>query len=248
MSRFDARGGEIGWAYQQACIESWKRAGFEPVSVNWKEEPFGHTVRMVPVSRNASAITGRPHIYFADLLAVASLEAQGRPFALLNADLVLVSNTDLAARVAQLRPGELVFSRRLDIDQPSQTSGIPWRYGYDFFAGHANDLSGIADAGMVFGAPWWDHFFPLLMFIRGCRIHQTEPVAAHLKHADRWSWPVWETLGQRFVSEMETLAADSIYSARLQDALSKSDGDPYRMLNRVSDVNLLFLDAISRTA
>jgi hypothetical protein len=74
---------------------------------------------MVPVSRNASAITGRPHICFADLLAVASREAQGRPFALLNADLVLVSTTDLAARVAQLRPGKLVFSRRLDIDQPS---------------------------------------------------------------------------------------------------------------------------------
>jgi hypothetical protein len=268
MSRLDAQGNEIGEAYQLACIESWQRAGFEPVSVNSMNEAFRHTLRMIPVSRDASAITGRPHVFFADLLAVASKEAHGRPFAIMNADLILTPTVARAARVAQLRPGEFIFSRRIDIDQPGQTDGTPYSYGYDFFAGHADDISGLSDTGMVFGAPWWDHLFPLLMYMRGCCIYQTEPVALHLKHTERWSWPVLIALGQRFRSEIETRAGDKKYRSRFEDAVKRrrtgrllSDltynlwkrlpkyaaGEPDRILNRVAAANVSFLDEISRS-
>ena len=143
MSRLDAKGDEIGEAYQLGCIESWRRSGFEPVSVNSKNEAFRHALRMIPVSRDASAITGRPHVFLADLLAVASIEAQGRQFVLMNGDLVLPRAAALAARVAQLHPGEFIFSRRIDISRPDQTDGMPHRSGYDFFAGHADDISGL---------------------------------------------------------------------------------------------------------
>jgi hypothetical protein len=123
---------------------------------------------------------------------------------LMNGDLVLSRTTALAARVAQLRHGEFIFSRRIGIDQPDQRDGIPQRSGYDFFAGHADDISGLSDAGMVFGAPWWDHFFPLLMLMQGYRIYQIGPAVVHLNHAKRWNWPVWEALGQRFVAEIKT--------------------------------------------
>ena len=248
MSRLDAKGDEIGEEYQVACIESWKLAGFQPVSVNSKNEAFGHALRMIPVDRDATAITGRPHVFLADLLAVASMEAKGRPFALMNADLILGPTADLAARVAQLRPGELLFSRRIDIDESRQTDGVPYRYGYDFFAGHADDLSGLSDAGMVFGAPWWDHFFPLLMLMQGCRLYQTEPAVLHLKHTERWSWPLWEALGQRFVAEMGARAGDNTYGFRLEDAVKNAEGEPYQMLHRVSDVNLSLLNEISLKA
>jgi hypothetical protein len=264
MSRLNAKGDQIGEAYQLACIASWKRAGFEPVSVNWKNESFKHELRMIPVNRSASEITGRPHVFFADLLAAASIEARGRPFAIMNADLVLTPTTALAARVAQLRPGELIFTRRIDIDQPGQTDGMTWRYGYDFFASHADDTSGLSDVGMVFGAPWWDHLFPLLMLMRGCRIYQIEPTVLHLKHTERWNWPMWEELGQRFVYAMKASAVDT-YRLRLEAAIKgrtdrllsdleynlwkrlpeNAAGEARRMLHRVSDMNLSFLDEMS---
>jgi hypothetical protein len=220
---------------------------------------------MIPVRRSASAITGRSHVFFADLLAVASIEGHSRPFALINADLVLTPSAVIAAKVAQLRPGELIFSRRINIDQPGQTNGMPHAYGYDFFAGHADDISGLPDAGMVFGAPWWDHFFPLLMLTRGCRIYQTEPSAVHLKHTERWNLPMWEELGQRFVSEMKAGAVDKTYRLRLEAAIKRrtgrllSDlkynlwkrlpknaaGESRRRLDRVSDMNVVFLDEMS---
>ena len=268
MSRLDAKGDEIGEVYQLGCIESWQRSGFEPVSVNSKNEAFRQALRIIRVSRDASAITGRPHVFLADLLAVASIEAHGRPFALMNGDLVLTPTADLAARVAQLRPGEFIFSRRIDIDQPDQREGTPYHSGYDFFAGHANDISGLPEAGMVFGAPWWDQFFPLLMFMQGCRIYQTEPAVLHLNHTERWNWPMWEALGQRFVAEIETCANDITYRSQLENAIKRrtgrllSDlkynlwkrlpknaaGEPSRMLHRVSHVNISFLDQMSLAA
>ena len=58
---------------------------------------------------------------------------------------------------------------------------------------------------MVFGTMDGDHYFPLAMLAQGCRIQQmTEPVAFHLNHRERWSWPVGETLGQTFVAKIET--------------------------------------------
>jgi hypothetical protein len=265
LSRLDTKGREIGEDYQRECIASWQRAGFEPVSVNSTNETHSHSLPVISLARDASSIIGRPHVFFADLLAAASMEARGRPFVLLNADLILTTTVDFSARVAQLRPGEFMFSRRLDIDQLHQTEGTPWHSGYDFFAGHADDISGLPDFGMVFGAPWWDHFFPLLMYFRGCRISQREPVVFHLNHAERWNWATWEALGQRFVAEIKPRATNKTYRQQLENAIDRrtgrllSDlkynlwkrlpknavGETHRMLHRVSNANLSFLDKIS---
>jgi hypothetical protein len=128
MFRLDGFGSEIGEAYQKSCIASWRRSGFEPISINSAVEDYKHSPRMIAVDRDASGITGRPHVYFSDMLEIASAEAQG-PFALTNADIMLPAGSDLAAKVVKLRPGELILSRRLDVDEPGRTDGRPYRYG-----------------------------------------------------------------------------------------------------------------------
>lgn len=258
MSRLDANGAEIGEAYQRDCIASWRRAGFEPVSVNSANEAPPLALRVISVDRDASAITGRPHVFLADLLAVAARESRGRSFALANADLILTA-PDIVDRVAQLQPGEFMFSRRLDIDRIDQTQGTPYPYGYDFFAGHSADLEGLYDSGMVFGAPWWDHWLPIMMLMRGRHIRQYEPTVLHLNHVERWDSSVWTRLGQRFVQAIRPDATDKTYRKRLDDAITPprrslrfwkrrpSDAEKTkRMLHRVSDANLLFLDEISQ--
>lgn len=264
ISRLDANGAEIGQAYQLYCIESWRRAGFEPVSVNSAKEAHPHGLRVISVASDASAITGRPHVFLANLLAVAATEAQGSPFALINADLILTA-PDISDRVAQLRPGEFIFSRRLDIGRLGQTVGTPYPHGYDFFAVHPNDIVDIPDIGMVFGAPWWDHFFPLLMFMRGCRIYQAEPLSLHLNHIDRYDSSLWTSLGPRFMAEIRPHITDAGYRKRLDDAVVcrsgrlLSDlkyklrkilhwnpmGETQRMLILAADANVSFLDKMS---
>src|SRR5215467_11285787 len=238
--RRNEKGDEIGEAYQLTCIESWRHAGFEPVSVNSINEAYSHSVRMIPVRRDASAITGRAHVFLADLLAVVSTEARGRPFVLMNADLVIPSTSALADRLSQIRPGEFIFSRRIDIDQPGQADG---------------------------GAPRWDYFLPLLMFMQGCRIYQIKPAVLHLNHTERWNWVAWKTLGQRFVAEVGARATDKTFRLRLEDAVKGRTGRPFwditnnilkrlpiiaageprRMLHRVAVASIAFLDEMSLT-
>ncbi len=265
MSRLNANGDEIGHAYQQSCIDSWRRAGFEPISVNSINETCSHSIRRIPVSRDASAIVGRALVFLADVLNVASIEAQGRPFALMNADLFVPPTSALAAKVAQLRAGEFIFSRRIDIDQPSKTDGVPFPYGYDFFAGHADDISGLSDSGMVFGIPLvGTTTLPLLMFTQGCRIYQIEPAILHFNHKPV-SMALWETFGQRFVAGVQACVEDKIYRSRLEDAIKRPTGrvisdlkynlwkrlpknaaaERRRILARVSHANLSFLDEMS---
>lgn len=225
LSRQDERGEEIGAAYQERCIESWRRAGFEPISVNSASEPYRHSVRMLPVGRDASAVTGRPNVFLADLIAVAAQEAKGGPVVLMNADLVVRPGTALAPNVRELRPGEFLFSRRIDIDRLEQTDGMPFRLGYDFFAGHADDISRLPDGDMVFGAPWWDYFLPLMMFELGCRIYQTEPAVLHFTHGVRWMG-AWEELGYRFIAEARARVADRRFRSRLDQAIRWRSGNP----------------------
>src|SRR5690348_3754795 len=127
-------GEEIGPSYQRNCVESWKRAGFEPISVNSTAEDQIEGTRTVAVSRDAFALTARPLVYFADLLAVASAEACGGPFALVNADILFPPGSDLVAETMGLQPGQAILGRRADIAQLGQATGTVYPHGYDFFA------------------------------------------------------------------------------------------------------------------
>ena len=98
------------------------------------------------------------------MLAIAASEACGQPFALINAD-VFIADTSLRKRFINMQRGEVYFSRRIDIETLEQREGAPFKFGYDFFVAHADDISGV-NSCMVFGAPWWDHFFPLTMHMR----------------------------------------------------------------------------------
>lgn len=259
MSRLDPNGVEVGAEYQLACIRSWGLAGFDPISVNSAKEPYNHAVPTMRVERDASAVSGRPHVLFSDMLATASNAADGRPFALMNADLMVPPSSDLASKVAALNPGEMIFSRRTDIERMDQVAGETYHRGFDFFAAHADDVRHLHDVGMVFGAPWWDHLFLLTMFMQGCKLRQIEPAVLHLKHDERWEQPVWEGLARQFVSVMKAGTTDAQYRAILDRAIkgpgrrfliwkrmrNHTISETTRMFRRVSDANLKFIDEIS---
>ena len=220
ISRTNAAGDEIGESYQAFCIASWIDAGFAPSTVNARSEPIDPDVRVrqVTVERDASAITGKPHPYLADLLSAIAEQASG-PFALVNADIVTPSGAALAKKVTSLRPGQMIFSRRLDVAELG-TSGSPYFAGYDFFAAHSEDVAGLAKTRLVFGTPWWDHFFPLAMHLHGCEITQVEPQVIHLRHHERWDWATYRKLGDRFIAEVQPIVAEGEYAWHLRRILA----------------------------
>ena len=263
MSRLASNGEDIGSMYQKSCIDSWRAASFRPVSINSSSEDYPHSVSKISLQRDARAVTGRPHVFFQDMLAAAVKESEGRPFAITNSDILLAAGTDLSDRVSSLRRGQVLFSRRIDIDEVSSKDGLAWQYGYDFFAVHPDDIMGLS-TGMIFGAPWWDHFFPLMLHFSGCRIDQIDPHQfRHLKHEDRWDWDVWEKLGCRFMAELKASRRDVQAEWHLTEAIAAFDCelsvdptpisraglpdnlDVVPQLHSVSDANLTYLDKVS---
>src|SRR5262249_7891670 len=116
ISRRDAAGRDIGRDYQRECIESWRCAGFQVLSINSVTEPVDTSICQTAfVKRDASSTTGRPHVFLSDMLAIAASEACGQPFALINAD-VFIADTGLHKRFINMRRGEVYLSRRIDIE------------------------------------------------------------------------------------------------------------------------------------
>jgi hypothetical protein len=261
MSRLDADR-EIGSEYQLACIDSWIDAGFEPVSVNATCENLPPAavsrVRSTRLVRDSQSITGKPQIFFSDLIDVAVKESRGEPFAVTNADILLGSVHDLVTMVSRLRPREFLFSRRIDIESWDQRAGTHWESGYDFFAAHPEDAAKLKRSELVFGAPWWDHYFPLAMLGLGCRIQQiTCPIAFHLKHKRNWGGEEFEALGNVFLAETDAcdlppayrcrsyaaLAPPKLSWAELKRIIRRRPRSTWReTLSRVITVNIRFID------
>lgn len=130
LYRLDAAGADVGEAYQEECIASWRGASFEAFSVNSAREDTRSDLPAVRVTRDASQVTGRPHVFFADMLAVGAEKAVNGRFAIANADLIL--KPELANAVDRLQPGELLFCRRIDVECVGQTEGSPYCDGFDF--------------------------------------------------------------------------------------------------------------------
>jgi hypothetical protein len=215
ISRTDAAGNEIGESYQAACVESWIDAGFAPTTINARAEHVDprSRARRVTVERDASEITGKPHTYLGDFLATIAAQSDG-PFALANADILVPASAGLAQKVASLRRGQMMISRRLNVSELG-ASGTPYFYGYDFFAAHSQDVTALTETHLIFGAPWWDHYFPLAMYLHGLQITQLTPQVIHLRHHHRWNSTTYRKLGERFVAEMRPLIGTGGYARRL---------------------------------
>lgn len=253
ITRRNAAGEEIGPSYQADCIASWIEAGFSPATINARSESFSAEppVRRVTVERDASEITGRPHPYFGDLLSAIASETDG-PFALVNADILIPPSAGLSRRVTSLKRGQMIFTRRLDVARVG-ASGKPFFYGYDFFAAHGADAAALAKSQLVFGAPWWDHFFPLAMHLHGCRLTQLEPTIMHLHHVERWDWSTYRKLGDRFLAEIRPMIADGPYTEHLRRILAGGRGSRLRrrerrdrlVVDRVSRLNVAVLERLA---
>jgi hypothetical protein len=130
MRRYDANNREMGEDYQALCIQSWADAGFSVLSVNSRVEgASAYKVNSALVERSAFEITGKPHIFISDLLSAAANNAKDRPFAIVNADIVIREHFSL--NVDAIQPGEFIFGRRMNGDDFS-SSGSPDMHGFDF--------------------------------------------------------------------------------------------------------------------
>jgi hypothetical protein len=175
-------GAEVGAAYLAQCVRSWRRAGFDVVTLNGACEidsvvRQGYEVECQRVSHDRPTID--------DFLA-AVRRSRALVAGIINADVLLIADPELL-RIAVAGDG-MTLLERINIDPGSMRPTGRSCAGFDAFVFATAPLSQI-DQGkkFLFGHPWWDYWFPLSYVAAGGRLTTVKaPVLFHLQHQQKW--------------------------------------------------------------
>src|ERR1700674_1196385 len=188
---------ELGHSYLMECVRSWKRAGFDVVSLNSAREideltDIGYDIEFREVGDE------RPRIR--DFLE-AIRESEDPVAGIINADIFLADNPDLLTSVLHHTASGMVFFERINIDPFSLRPTGRSCNGFDTFIFATAPLLRIdLDCDLLFGEPWWDYWFPLAYASVGGRLMATgAPLTFHLDHVQNWRQAQWTTNGRKTV-------------------------------------------------
>jgi hypothetical protein len=178
---------ECGDAYQQACINSWRQAGFQIVSMNADSEiellrsKLGDDVHFV------SNGSGEAHTRIHALLSFirsTDVEVAG----IINADCYLISETGVVGGLIEAATNSIVLLERLNLSSETMCPTGVYCGGFDAFFFDTRFLAQVTDAeDWKIGKPHWDYWFPLAMRLAGATLRMGEPdILLHLDHEPRW--------------------------------------------------------------
>ncbi len=188
---------------QQSAISSWLKLGFKVLSVNTRREidlllsdfPL---VKFVEAERDASAVAGKPYIYFDDVLR--ALQAEGPAVCgIINSDIHLLAGAGFTEYIVENAFDGFIFGSRVDVDSLDFMYGEHYEEGFDFFFFNAEVIPVYPASDFCIGVPWWDYWAPLVPFLKGYPVKQlATSVAFHVKHPTKWSAELHEKFGDKF--------------------------------------------------
>jgi hypothetical protein len=188
---------EVGKDYLAECVQSWRRADFDVVSLNNAEEieavsRLGLDVELRPISGS------RPTI--AEFLG--TIRASESPVAaIINADVFMANHPDLLNAAADRGAGGMIMLERINIEPNRLRPTGQSCNGFDAFIFHTEPLARIGlDFEFLFGQPWWDYWLPLAYAAAGGKLMKIEePILFHLDHPQKWNQGQWIANGQKTV-------------------------------------------------
>jgi hypothetical protein len=190
-----AVGRKLGAMYQRECVASWRRLGFDVVSLNGRAEieallPLGYDVTFKEAAASPPRIN--------DFLAVIK-EEPAAVAGIINADCMIVANDPAISLVVHSAEQGLVLVERLNIGADDLRATGASCYGFDLilFAKHVlNSLE--FDTEITIGTPWWDYWFPLAYQSAGGELFSAPaPMLMHLDHPLGWSREIWLAHGRK---------------------------------------------------
>jgi hypothetical protein len=189
---------------QLAAIDSWQKLGFRVLSVNTKPEidlllEAFPQVQFVETGRNASAIAGKPYIYFDDLLH-ALKESKAEVCGIVNSDIHLLAGADFPEFIRKNAADGFLFGARVDVESFDSPAGEMYEEGFDYFFFGREVISAYPAADFCLGVPWWDYWAPLLPLLAGIPIKELlTPVAFHIRHDANWDDRLYENFGKKLL-------------------------------------------------
>lgn len=198
LERRQPDGSDLGPAWLQACMQSWRHFGSRVVSVAERAPPEG---------LEWARTQARPSI--AQMLAAVPVP-HGSHLLLTNADIVLMD--PLRDLIGTLEPDAVYYGNRIDVEREGGASGGlavrgVYPLGFDYFLLPAAFIRVLIDEQLLpeqlrIGEPWWDYTLPLLAVARGFamkKLSSASPLALHYLHATRYSLDLWHRNRQLFI-------------------------------------------------
>lgn len=196
-------GRPVGNEYQNLCVRSWLKNGFQVLSVNAQDEAPAlagrfPAVRLMAVRRDARAIGGKRTPFIADMLQ-ALLATNASSLGIINADLVFEPDGSWH-RLSEILPGAVFALQRLDAS--SLLAGPLQPYmgfdGFFFDRTTASELMRMA-TGFAIGLPWWDCWLPAAAVVTGRRFGIIRrPAVVHLSHPQAYDEALHTLLAMTF--------------------------------------------------
>jgi hypothetical protein len=190
-----AAGRELGAVYQRECIASWRRQGFDVVSLNTRTEieallPLNYDVTFKEVP------SSRPRI--ADFLTIIK-EEHAVVAGIINSDCMMVANGPAISLVLQFAQQGLVLVERLNIGADDLRATGTSCYGFDLLLFATQILNTLEfDPEISIGTPWWDYWFPIAYQSAGGELFGAPaPMLMHLDHPLGWSQETWLAHGRK---------------------------------------------------
>jgi hypothetical protein len=204
-------GEDVGQAWTQMCVNSWRETGYNIYSINSAKESTTVAalypgINIIETERDGSDKVGRPLVYVSDIISAAK-QANEPTFALVNADIMFLK--DAAAILKNWEPAAgFAYSTRLDIDD-LKGNNPRLHGGVDFLILRTADVLELSLPDILFGTPWWDYWLPCSLNCRGVKGRRlsvnNQPVIAHLFHDERWSHSDFLDNFTIFINEISTI-------------------------------------------
>jgi hypothetical protein len=204
------KGAEAGASYQKACINSWKEAGFEVVSLNNECEinelkTRGLNVQLI--SNGTDSERSSIENFFKLIMA-----SEDRVVAIINADCLLMHYDNFFRAIGQAARESIVLFERLNLAPETMRPTGLHCFGFDGFFFDSSFIRYVDRVEpWLIGQPFWDYWFPLSLINVGARLKMPDaPGLIHVNHEMRWQWTAW--------SDKLTALRSSILSMRNLDS------------------------------
>lgn len=233
---------------QSRSVASWRDLGFAAATVNspgeielLKREAWD--IGLLPAGRDASALAGKPLVYFDDLLKYAG-ESGSEVCGIVNADVELVAGGDFLQFIADQARGGMVFGSRVDVPAPQAREGEEYGGGFDFFFFDPSIVKMYPAADFCLGLPWWDYWAPLVPLLCGVKPRLLlTPVAYHVRHATNWNLEFFPIVGRRFLGALRALNGSVAFPPEVVRAM-----DAAERLQAMAPLAYFFCDYIKQNA
>jgi hypothetical protein len=216
-------------SYRDACIDSWKKLGAEIITINsFKEYDAVKAgipqIKVIGVDSDGTAVTGKPLILFYDLIKGA-LATNSEVFVITNADIFFSHVSQISDIIHKMQPKDAIVARRVNVESLNASLGSSYRWGYDLFVVHREDLNMLCpDRDLYFGDPWWDWRALCNLVFNGINITCLDSShVLHLLHKDAFTFDRLAEIGNKQLPKLFKIVNSQSYDNSTATAIKLAE-------------------------